>query len=289
MATISYKGPRAYYAPLKAPIKDGYIQPAFASDVEREKKKKQLEEQKKTQHAIREGAKVRAEAQKRYDTYIQKRKETARLNEKKRQEEIRKRQEEEDRLLKEENERIDKMRDKEMSEGNYQKFLFRKMKQGGTLGAMSMAAKTGLPVVDLAMRGFFHLQGNINNALKGGTDANMETSIGNISLADANISGAEAHLKMLELQQSIDKAASQIDVYKEIYAPKAGETPEPRAQAQRQLQSKINEINAGIAQLKQQMQDPQLRALDQEYKIDQYTDNMDIGGALNLGAGLLWD
>ena len=95
MATITYKGPRAYYAPLKAPIKDGYIQPAFASDVEREKKKKQLEEWIKTQNAIREGAKVRAEAQKRYDTYIQKRKETARLNEKKRQEKIRKRQEEE--------------------------------------------------------------------------------------------------------------------------------------------------------------------------------------------------
>lgn len=289
MATISYKGPRAYYAPLKAPIKDGYIQPAFASDVEREKKKKQLEEWIKTQNAIREGAKVRAEAQKRYDTYIQKRKETARLNEKKRQEEIRKRQEEEDRLLKEENERINKMRDKETSEGNYQKFLLRKMKQGGTLGAMSMAAKTGLPAFDLAMRGFFHLQGHINNGLKGGTDANMETSIGNISLADANISGAEAHLKMLELQSSIDKAAGQIDTYKEIYAPKAGETPEQRAQAQRQLQLKINEINAGIAQLKQQMQDPQLRALDQAYKIDQYTDNMGIGGALNLGAGLLWD
>ncbi len=292
MATISYKGPRAYYAPLKAPIKDGYIQPAFASDMEREKKKKQLEEWIKTQNAIREGAKVRAEAQKRYDTYIQKRKETARLNEKKRQEEIRKRQEEEDRLLKEENERVDKMRDKEMSEENYQKFLDRKVEQGGFLGyeaKLAKQAKDHVFIEDWLMRGFFHLQGHINNALKGGIDANMETSIGNISLADANISGAEAHLKMLELQSSIDKAAGQIDMYKEIYAPKAGETPEQRAQAQRQLQSKINEINAGIAQLKQQMQDPQLQALDQAYKIDKYTDNMGVWDTVKFGAGVLWD
>lgn len=292
MATISYKGPRAYYAPLKAPIKDGYIQPAFASDVEREKKKKQLEEWIKTQNAIREGAKVRAEAQKRYDTYIQKRKETARLNEKKRQEEIRKRQEEEDRLLKEENERVDKMRDEEMSEENYQKFLDRKVEQGGFLGYeanLAKLAKNHVFIEDWLMRGFFHLQGHINNALKGGIDANMETSIGNISLADANISGAEAHLKMLELQSSIDKAAGQIDMYKEIYAPKAGETPEQRAQAQRQLQSKINEINAGIAQLKQQMQDPQLQALDQAYKIDKYTDNMGVWDTVKFGAGVLWD
>lgn len=289
MATISYKGPRAYNAPLKAPIKDGYIQPAFASDAEREKKKKQLEEWIKTQNAIREGARVRAEAKKRYDEYIQKRKETARLNEKKRQEEIRQRQEEEDELLRKENERVENLRKAEMSEEEYQKFLDRKIKQHGALRIPAKWAKADYYFYDWPMRGFFHLQGHINNALKGGTDANMETSIGNISLADANISGAEAHLKMLELQSSIDKAAGQIDMYKEIYAPKAGETPEQRAQAQRQLQSKINEINAGIAQLKQQMQDPQLQALDQAYKIDKYTDNMGVWDTVKFGAGVLWD
>jgi hypothetical protein len=113
-------------------------------------------------------------------------------------------------LLKEENERVDKMRDKEMSEENYQKFLDRKVEQGGFLGyeaKLAKQAKDHVFIEDWLMRGFFHLQGHINNALKGGIDANMETSIGNISLADANISGAEAHLKMLELQSSIDKAA----------------------------------------------------------------------------------
>ena len=99
------------------------------------------------------------------------------------------------------------MRDKEMSEENYQKFLNRKAEQGGFLGFEAKLAKNHVFTEDWLMRGFFHLQGHINNALNGGINANMETSIGNISLADANISGAEAHLKMLELQSSIDKAA----------------------------------------------------------------------------------
>ena len=289
MATINYKGPKIYNIPLKAPIKDGYIQPSFASDAEREKKKKQLEEWIKTQNAIREGARVRAEAQKRYDAYIQKRKETARLNQKKRQEEARKRQEEEDRQLKLEKERVDNLRNAEMSEGKYQEFLDRKIEQGGVLGHFAKYAKEGVIGDNALMRGFFNLQGHINNALKGGIDANMETSLGISSIADSNITSADAHMKLIKLQQSINSANDQINIYKEIYAPKPGETPKQRAEAQRQLQLKTNEINAGIAQLKQQMQNPQLQALDQAYKIDQYTDNMGIGGAFSLGAGLLWD
>ena len=283
MPINNYKGPKLYNMPIKPAISGGTVVPSFADDKTRAQKKKQLDEYVKIQRAIAEGAEYRRKQQRRYEDSLRAQKEDARrayeLRKKRQQEEdeeIKKRRAEDEAKLEADKEANDELENKQYAEW---------LKKHGYDSSIEFPLKTGLVggaltsgALNAGFKTMFNIQNMIGSLAKGSTSAHLTELGGKSSTVDIKKKEAEAHLKTIGIQNSIDQAKQQAEIYKEIYAPKPGETDEQRAQAYNELQNKLNEIYNGIDQLKAQLESPELKQLDEGYKIDQYIDN---GGLFN--------
>lgn len=278
MPINNYKGPKLYNMPIKPAISGGTVVPSFADDKTRAQKKKQLDEYVKIQRAIAEGAEYRRKQQRRYEDSLRAQKEDARrayeLRKKRQQEEdeeIKKRRAEDQAKLEADKEENDELENKQYAEW---------LKKHGYDSSIEFPLKTGLVggaltsgALNAGFKTMFNIQNMIGSLAKGSTSAHLTELGGKSSTVDIKKKEAEAHLKTIGIQNSIDQAKQQAEIYKEIYAPKPGETDEQRAQAYNELQNKLSEIYNGIDQLKAQLESPELKQLDEGYKIDQYIDN----------------
>lgn len=278
MPINNYKGPKLYNMPIKPAISGGTVVPSFADDKTRAQKKKQLDEYVKIQRAIAEGAEYRRKQQRRYEDSLRAQKEDARrayeLRKNRQQEEdeeIKKRRAEDEAKLEADKEENDELENKQYAEW---------LKKHGYDSSIEFPLKTGLVggaltsgALNAGFKTMFNIQNMIGSLAKGSTSAHLTELGGKSSTVDIKKKEAEAHLKTIGIQNSIDQAKQQAEIYKEIYAPKPGETDEQRAQAYNELQNKLSEIYNGIDQLKAQLESPELKQLDEGYKIDQYIDN----------------
>lgn len=278
MPINNYKGPKLYNMPIKPAISGGTVVPSFADDKTRAQKKKQLDEYVKIQRAIAEGAEYRRKQQRRYEDSLRAQKEDARrayeLRKKRQQEEdeeIKKRRAEDEAKLEADKEENDELENKQYAEW---------LKKHGYDSSIEFPLKTGLVggaltsgALNAGFKTMFNIQNMIGSLAKGSTSAHLTELGGKSSTVDIKKKEAEAHLKTIGIQNSIDQAKQQAEIYKEIYAPKPGETDEQRTQAYNELQNKLSEIYNGIDQLKAQLESPELKQLNEGYKIDQYIDN----------------
>lgn len=278
MPINNYKGPKLYNIPIKPAISGGTVVPSFADDKTRAQKKKQLDKYVKIQRAIAEGAEYRRKQQRRYEDSLRAQKEDARrayeLRKKRQQEEdeeIKKMRAEDEAKLEADKEENDELENKQYAEW---------LKKHGYDSSIEFPLKTGLVggaltsgALNAGFKTMFNIQNMIGSLAKGSTSAHLTELGGKSSTVDIKKKEAEAHLKTIGIQNSIDQAKQQAEIYKEIYAPKPGETDEQRAQAYNELQNKLSEIYNGIDQLKAQLESPELKQLDEGYKIDQYIDN----------------
>lgn len=291
MPINNYKGPKLYNIPIKPAISGGTVVPSFADDRTRAQKKKQLDEYVKTQRAIAEGAEYRRKQQRRYEDSLRAQKEDA-----KRAYELRKkRQQEEDEEIKKQRAEdeakleADKEENDELEQKQYAEWLKKHGYDSSISSSLGTGTTAGTLIAGTLNAGFktmFNIQNQIGSLAKGSTSAHLTELDGKSSTVDIKKKEAEAHLKTIGIQNSIDQAKQQAEIYKEIYAPKPGETDEQRAQAYNELQNKLSEIYNGIDQLKAQLQSPELKQLDEGYKIDQYVDN---GGLLDAAWGVFKD
>lgn len=278
MPINNYKGPKLYNMPIRPAISGGTVVPSFADDKTRAQKKKQLDEYVKIQRAIAEGAEYRRKQQRRYEDSLRAQKEDARrayeLRKKRQQEEdeeIKKMRAEDEAKLEADKEENDELENKQYAEW---------LKKHGYDSSIKFPLKTGLVggaltagALNAGFKTMFNIQNQIGSLAKGSTSAHLTELGGKSSTVDIKKTEAEAHLKTIGIQNSIDQAKQQAEIYKEIYAPKPGETNEQRAQAYNELQNKLSEIYNGIDQLKAQLESPELKQLNEGYKIDQYIDN----------------
>lgn len=278
MPINNYKGPKLYNMPIKPAISGGTVVPSFADDKTRAQKKKQLDEYVKIQRAIAEGAEYRRKQQRRYEDSLRAQKEDARrayeLRKKRQQEEdeeIKKRRAEDEAKLEADKEENDELENKQYAEW---------LKKHGYDSSIEFPLKTGLVggaltsgALNAGFKTMFNIQNMIGSLAKGSTSAHLTELGGKSSTVDIKKKEAEAHLKTIGIQNSIDQAKQQAEIYKEIYAPKPGETDEQRAQAYNELQNKLSEIYNGIDQLKAQLESPELKQLDEGYKVDSYIDD----------------
>lgn len=290
MPVNKYTGPRLYNIPIKPAISGGTIVPSFADDKTRAAERERINRYVNIQKSIEEGARIRKEQQRRYEDSLRIQKEEA-----KRAYELKKQRREEDDAkikairqkeaaeLEKANEENEKLQDREYKDWIKKKGLEHAVSQDQPTEEGNVAA-AGLNAL---LTGVFKLRNMIGLGLNGGTEAHMEGIKGKHSIAGTNITEAEAHLKSLDLQNSIDAATQQANLYKEIYAPKPGQTQAQFQQSQNELRKKLNDINTGISQLKAQLNDPTLKQLDEEYKLDQYLDT--DTGLLDAAGGMLVD
>lgn len=278
MPINNYKGPKLYNMPIKPAISGGTVVPSFADDKTRAQKKKQLDEYVKIQRAIAEGAEYRRKQQRRYEDSLRAQKEDARrayeLRKKRQQEEdeeIKKKRAEDEAKLEADKEENDELENKQYAEW---------LKKHGYDSSIEFPLKTGLVggaltsgALNAGFKTMFNIQNMIGSLAKGSTSAHLTELGGKSSTVDIKKKEAEAHLKTIGIQNSIDQAKQQAEIYKEIYAPKPGETDEQRAQAYNELQNKLSEIYNGIDQLKAQLESPELKQLDEGYKVDSYIDD----------------
>ena len=278
MPINNYKGPKLYNMPIRPAISGGTVVPSFADDKTRAQKKKQLDEYVKIQRAIAEGAEYRRKQQRRYEDSLRAQKEDAKrayeLRKKRQQEEdeeIKKRRAEDEAKLEADKEENDELENKQYAEW---------LKKHGYDSSIEFPLKTGLVggaltagALNAGFKTMFNIQNQIGSLAKGSTSAHLTELGGKSSTVDIKKTEAEAHLKTIGIQNSIDQAKQQAEIYKEIYAPKPGETDEQRAQAYNELQNKLSEIYNGIDQLKAQLESPELKQLDEGYKVDNYIDD----------------
>ena len=284
----NYKGPRLQYLPIKPAIKDGILLPSFADDKTRAKIEKQMPSYIKQY-------KEDEEDKKRYQQFLENQRQYVHdIAERKRKQrekffgdidaykaKMAKKLEQ------------DRAAQKVHEEVEFQDWAHSDKKEMGTVHNIlekhendNVLTHLGHDTYDFFAKRFFDIKNQIGNTIKGALEARKEEYSGKSTIAGIKMTEADAHLKLQQLQNSINEANRQADLYREIYAPKPDDTEEQRNQSKLQLQNKLNDINKSIEQLKQQMNDPQLLELDNEYKVDYVLDH---GRLLKAAAGVAVD
>lgn len=284
----NYKGPRLQYLPMKPAIKDGILLPSFADDKTRAKIEKQMPSYIKQY-------KEDEEDKKRYQQFLENQRQYVHdIAERKRKQrekffgdidaykaKMAKKLEE------------DRAAQKVHEEAEFQDWAHSDKKEMGTVHSIlekhendNALTHLGHDTYDFFAKRFFDLKNQIGSTINGTLETRKEEYSGKSTIAGIKMAESDAHLKLQQLQNSINEANRQADLYREIYAPKPDDTEEQRNQSKLQLQNKLNDINKSIEQLKQQMNDPQLLELDNEYKVDYVLDN---GGLLKAATGVAVD
>ena len=284
----NYKGPRLQYLQMKPAIKDGILLPSFADDKTRARIERQMPSYIKQY-------KEDEEDKKRYQQFLENQRQYIHDIAERKRKQREKLFGDIDAYKTKMAERLeeDRAAQKVHEESDFQDWAHSDKEKMGTVHGIldkheydNALSHLAHDTYDFFAKRFFDLKNQIGSTLNGSFDARKEEYNGKSTIAGIKMTEAEAHIKRQQLQNSINEANNQANLYREIYAPKPNDTEEQRNQSALQLQNKLNDINKQIEQLKQQMNDPQLLELDNEYKVDYMLDNGDL---LKAAAGVAVD
>ena len=136
------------------------------------------------------------------------------------------------------------------------------------------------------LKGIYAFNNTIGSLVGDATSVHMESISSQKNFNDLTKSQADAHIQRLNIQKNIDIIENQKNILAEtVSQPNSKNDPSFR-QRYNEVKKQINEYNNQINLLKQKMNDPQLKELDEEYKIDYVLNHGGLGGYL---VGEAWD
>ena len=135
------------------------------------------------------------------------------------------------------------------------------------------------------LKGMYNVNNMVGDLVNDATGAHLTELTGKKSYNDLKKAATDAHKQMLDYQNNINIIENQKQLLMEAASVKS---PEDRGfkDQYNQIKQQIQEYNNQINAIKQKMQDPTLKQLDEEYKID-YVYNRD--GIFRTVATTLWD
>lgn len=136
------------------------------------------------------------------------------------------------------------------------------------------------------LKGMYNFNNMIGSLVGDATSNHLESIASKKNFNDLDKSQADAHIQRLNIQKNIDIIENQKDLLAEtVSQPNSKNDPNFR-QRYSEVKKQINEYNNQINLLKQKMDNPQLKELDEEYKINYVLNHGGLGGYI---AGELWD
>ena len=136
------------------------------------------------------------------------------------------------------------------------------------------------------LKGMYNFNNMIGSLVGDATSNHLESIASKKNFNDLDKSQADAHIQRLNIQKNIDIIENQKDLLAEtVSQPNSKNDPNFR-QRYNEVKKQINEYNNQINLLKQKMDNPQLKELDEEYKINYVLNHGGLGGYI---AGELWD
>lgn len=135
------------------------------------------------------------------------------------------------------------------------------------------------------LKGMYNVNNMVGDLVNDATGVHLTELTGKKSYNDLKKAATDAHKQMLDYQNNINIIENQKQLLMEAASVKS---PEDRGfkDQYNQIKQQIQEYNNQINAIKQKMQDPTLKQLDEEYKID-YVYNHD--GIFRTVATTLWD
>lgn len=135
------------------------------------------------------------------------------------------------------------------------------------------------------LKGMYNVNNMVGDLVNDATGVHLTELTGKKSYNDLKKAVTDAHKQMLDYQNNINIIENQKQLLMEAASVKS---PEDRGfkDQYNQIKQQIQEYNNQINAIKQKMQDPTLKQLDEEYKID-YVYNRD--GIFRTVATTLWD
>lgn len=136
------------------------------------------------------------------------------------------------------------------------------------------------------LKGIYAFNNTIGSLVGDATSTHLESIASKKNFNDLDKSYADAHIQRLNIQKNIDIIENQKNLLAEtVSQPNSKNDPNFR-QRYNEVKKQINEYNNQINLLKQKMNNPQLKELDEEYKINYVLNHGGLGGYI---AGELWD
>ena len=136
------------------------------------------------------------------------------------------------------------------------------------------------------LKGMYNFNNMIGSLVGDATSNHLESIASQKNFNDLDKSYADAHIQRLNIQKNIDIIENQKNLLAEtVSQPNSKNDPNFR-QRYNEVKKQINEYNNQINLLKQKMNNPQLKELDEEYKINYVLNHGGLGGYI---AGELWD
>ena len=135
------------------------------------------------------------------------------------------------------------------------------------------------------LKGMYNVNNMVGDLVNDATGVHLTELTGKKSYNDLKKAATDAHKQMLDYQNNINIIENQKQLLMESASVKSPEDPGFKNQYN-QIKQQIQEYNNQINAIKQKMQDPTLKQLDEEYKID-YVYNRD--GIFRTVATTLWD
>lgn len=134
------------------------------------------------------------------------------------------------------------------------------------------------------LKGMYNINNTVGDLLNDATGVHIQTLSGKISYNDLKKYAANAHKQMIDYQRNLNVINEQKELLKESLN---GYKNSPDYDVRyKNVMNQIGEYNNQINEIKSKMNDPTLKELDDEYKINYVTDH---GGLSNIIGGLMYD
>lgn len=135
------------------------------------------------------------------------------------------------------------------------------------------------------LKGMYNVNNMVGDLVNDATGVHLTELTGKKSYNDLKKAATDAHKQMLDYQNNINIIENQKQLLMESASVKSPEDPGFKNQYN-QIKQQIQEYNNQINVIKQKMQDPTLKQLDEEYKMDYVRDR---DGIFRTVATTLWD
>lgn len=135
------------------------------------------------------------------------------------------------------------------------------------------------------LKGMYNVNNMVGDLVNDATGVHLTELTGKKSYNDLKKAATDAHKQMLDYQNNINIIENQKQLLMESASVKSPEDPGFKNQYD-QIKQQIQEYNNQINAIKQKMQDPTLKQLDEEYKMDYVRDR---DGIFRTVATTLWD
>ena len=135
------------------------------------------------------------------------------------------------------------------------------------------------------LKGMYNVNNMVGDLVNDATGVHLTELTGKKSYNDLKKAATDAHKQMLDYQNNINIIENQKQLLMESASVKSPEDPGFKNQYD-QIKQQVQEYNNQINAIKQKMQDPTLKQLDEEYKMDYVRDR---DGIFRTVATTLWD